>query len=603
MTGSDPTPARRASAEHQAVRLTWGISLGAMAVTAQLVLVWGFEFFPSVDGPAHVHLAHAMYQSLKGDPFYGALVEFNSHFNPNILTQGMLIALMAVAPPFVAEKIWLTLYFASFTVAAGYAVSGISRSSLCLLPLFLFCSISFPLAFGFYNFSFSTVVFLAWFGYWWRHRNAPSASVAVGHAAFAITAYATHIFAFLVTLFGIGTVVLASVILAISRDPKGSLARPREWSRSLLSQSLPPLLGSLPVLAACIHFLFFRIRSGTAAGAAGLSIPLPDRFFGFVTAETFAPYDRTEESVAVGFVVVLLLLMAYLLPRRKEQGSDAPLAVCFGAFLLFYLVIPEQWVVRWMPSRFLPLVFVVLLLWLAALVPASVRRAHWWTMSALGMALLLGSLLVRIEVFAKLDGLYQEYASAAPYVAENSTLIGLRLQNRYQDRSFPSKRDVFIQAGSRLASIRHSVELKNFQGQSNDHPIQFRPGIGATPALGGDPAITSVPPRIRLMEYERRTGRAIDYVLLCGFRDAVEDQRAFSKIDAQLRGNYSLVFTSQPTGFVHVYARCSANGPACTERAFGSGTGDDAASMAGTQHGGSVSNSLVPSRWRRADLR
>lgn len=149
-----------------------------------------------------------------------------------------------------------------------------------------------------------------------------------------------------------------------------------------------------------------------------------------------------------------------------------------------------------------------------------------------------------------------------PHIAENSTLIGLRLHNRLQGRPFPANVDVLIQASSRIASLRHSVDLKNFQGQSSDHPIQFRPGVAATAALGGNAAITALPPRVDLMAYERQTGRPIDYVLLYGFRDAVEDKDALARLDAQLRENYRLIYVSEPRGFVHLYSRSAATRPA-----------------------------------------
>jgi hypothetical protein len=222
-------------------------------------------------------------------------------------------------------------------------------------------------------------------------------------------------------------------------------------------------------------------------------------------------------------------------------------------------MMPQQWIVRWMPSRFQPLVFVTLLLWLAALMPVSMKHWHWKVIGASGLMLLLVSVAVRFEIFARLNGYYREYASAAPYIAKNSTLIGLRLHDRLQGQPFPANVDVLIQAGSRIASLRHSVDLKNFQGQSNDHPIQFRPGVSATAALGGDRAITALPPRLKLMDYERQTGQPIDYVLFYGFRDAVADKDALARIDAQLREDYRLIYVSKPRELVHLYARNAGN--------------------------------------------
>jgi hypothetical protein len=133
-------------------------------------------------------------------------------------------------------------------------------------------------------------------------------------------------------------------------------------------------------------------------------------------------------------------------------------------------------------------------------------------------------------------------------------------------KPFPAFKAVFIQAGSRLATERHAVDLKNFQGQSSDHPVQFRPGVAATRPLGGDSALTSRPPTIDLMAYERQTGRAIDYVLTYGYPAAVGDTSALARLNAQILANYRLEVVSEPTGFVRLYSRLPTGGRGGEER-------------------------------------
>lgn len=533
----------------------WALTLAAISVVAQLALVWAFEFFPSVDGPAHVHLAHSFVEALRGDPFYSELIELNRHLNPNLATQSILVVLMAIFPPFVAEKIWLTLYFLTFALAAAYALHGINRRSLCLLPLAVFCSISFPLAFGFYNFSFSVVVFLAWFGYWWRNRQSAHLRVVLGHGALSILALSTHVFAFVVTLTAIGVATAASVVSETHRRWQMKAARAQPWHRQLLHHALPPALGSLPALLAALYFLFYRFGSRTVGGATNIGFTHTDRLTDLVTASSFAPYDRLESFATISFVLASIFLLAFLLRHRDSTTNGDPLAACFAVFFILYLLMPEQWIVRWMPARFQPLVFIALFLWLAALISASLSLKHWKSIGVVGIVLVLASVALRFPSFTRLNDYYQELASTAPHIAKNSTLIALRLHHRMHDKPFPAKVDVLIQAGSRLATARHSVDLKNFQGQSSDHPIQFRTGISATAALGGDRAITSLPPQIKLMNYERQTGRAIDYVILYGFRDAVANKDALAQLDAQLDATYRLIYTSRPRGLTQLYAR------------------------------------------------
>jgi hypothetical protein len=260
---------------------------------------------------------------------------------------------------------------------------------------------------------------------------------------------------------------------------------------------------------------------------------------------------------ALGFVLVLLILLAFFLHNGRGLRESLPLAAGFAIFLALYFMLPFQWIVRWMPARFQPFVFIMLLLWLAALAPDGIRRLHRRTIAAVGLTILLASTTIKAGAFERLNGYYEEYASAAPHIVRNSTLIGLRLHNSLDGRPFPAKAPVLIQACSRIASERHSMDLKNFQGQAREHPILFRPGVGATAALGGNQAMTARPPRLDLMGYERQTGRAIDYVMLYGYREAVADQAALEKLDVQLRAHYRRVYVSAPSGFVQLYVRQS----------------------------------------------
>src|SRR5690606_9529493 len=231
------------------------------------------------------------------------------------------------------------------------------------------------------------------------------------------------------------------------------------------------------------YFLFGRFGSLTASGASNLQFDGLRRIQAFLAGTSFAPWDDVEFMAAAVLAPVLVAAALLLLRKSPNARRSLPLAACFVAFFVLYLAMPPQWLVRWMPPRFQPLVFVVLLLWLAALVPPSIKPWHWKLAGVSGLALVLFSLVPRTQVFSQIDGWYREYASAAPHIAPDSTLVSIRLSNRLFGRPFPAKIDVLIQAGSTVASMRHAVDLKNFQGQSEGHPIRFKPGVGAAADL------------------------------------------------------------------------------------------------------------------------
>jgi hypothetical protein len=318
---------------------------------------------------------------------------------------------------------------------------------------------------------------------------------------------------------------------------------------------LPPLIGSIPEIAACLHFLLLRFGEKTAAGAEKLGTVSPSKLAQFFTASSLATYGPSEFLLSIVFLIASLVLLGALLWRGGKAKESLPIAACFAVFLVLYIVLPNQWIVRWMPPRFQPLVFVTLLLWLAALMPSVLRRIHWQAIAMTGIVILISVTLLRVEIFIKLNDYYRELASASPHIAANRSLIALRLHAEMDGRLFPAFKAVFLQAASRLATERHAVDLKNFQGNSSDHPIQFRPGVAATRPLGGNSALTDLPPSINLMAYERQTGRAIDYVLTYGYPAAVGDTDALARLNAQILASYRLDFVSEPTGFVRLYSR------------------------------------------------
>ncbi len=516
----------------------------AAALAAHLLLVWAFPFFPTIDGPAHVHLGYGMGRALAGDPFYAEFFRFNERVPPNLLAELALMALSWLVPPLVAEKILLSLYFTAFAAAAWFAVRAVQPAAAGVAVLLLYCSVSFPLAFGFYNFSFSTVLLLAWLGYWWRTRLTARPLVVVGHGAFAAVCYATHIFALGAALLAIGAVGLGVVVRdALGGVPDGPRGG-RWWRGFLRTHVLPPLAGSLPVLVLAAGFLLSR-GGQTRQAVADLGALHWERLAALLAGRSFAAYGVLDAVPAAAFVIVLAVAL-YLYARRGGRFHKAiPFGVGAAVFALVYLLMPSQVLVRWMPMRFQPLVFVMLLLWLAALTPP---RGASGRLAAVGLALVIAAGVVRWDAFARLNDRFGEFVSVADRVAPHSTLVALRLSDEGAGAG------PFIQAGSHLATLTDSVDLKNFQGMAPSHPIQFAPGRSAYGALGGDAAIVAVPPRVDLMAYERRTGRRIDYVLLWG-EPPSGGEDAVAALVEQVEANYDLVAVSRPRGLQRLYRR------------------------------------------------
>ena len=435
-----------------------------LALTLQLALVWSFDFFPTVDGPAHAHLAYGMAEAASGNAFYADYFTLNDSFPPNLLTELSLFLMMRIFPPLVPEKILLTIYFVTFAVAATLALRSIEPASTPLSLFVFMCSISFPLGFGFYNFSFSTVLLLAWLAYWYSTRNSIRLHVAAGHLVFSFACYATHIFALGVSLLAISAICVGLIMRHLFPDKAGG-ARNYEWWRHFLrTHVLPPILGSIPALLLASHFLFQHLSYSNLKSAGAADLGIGARLLAFISGYSLAFFSQPERVVVTLFSVLIIMFVYHFARRGGRFRESLPFACAAMIFLLVYLIIPSRLIVRWMPFRFMPLVFVMMILWLATLLPRdySMRK-----LTVAGLAFFFLVTVARFSEFTRLNNRFEEFISVSDNIPPHSTLVALRLSRGGRSP------DPFFQAGSYLATITQSVDLKNFQGQARHHPIQF----------------------------------------------------------------------------------------------------------------------------------
>ena len=521
------------------------------ALSAQLILVWGFEFFPTIDGPAHVHLAYGLKEAYAGNEFYADYFKFNDHIAPNLFTELFLFAVVWLVNPFAAEKALLSVYFIGFGVASVYLTKAVNQRASHLALFLFFLSINFNVWFGFYNFSFSMVLIMLWLDYWLRHKDKSGWKIIIVNTLFSLAAYFTHLFAFLGGILAIFSVGSGVVIQQFSQETgkyNNGLALKKINIKGMLGMFVPVILGSLPVILLALHYLSGRlepeaISSGVVKAASG-GIYI-EKLIHLFSGDVLGLYSLQERISAGLFLVLLLSLVLLLVRRHPDYRAAFPFFWGLLIFLLLYMILPFWLMVRWMPLRFLTFVYVMGILWFIALVPRDVDTRNYAYMV---LFLFMITSYFRYDIFHHLNSRYQEFVSVKDSIKPNSTLVALRL-SKQGEGSGP-----FIQVGSHLATLTQSVDLKNFQGQSKEHPIQFISGRSAYAALGGDSAITAVPPHVNIMAYEQATGRAIDYILLWGETPEFFETEA-DALRKYIESHYELIKISGPLGLQYLYEK------------------------------------------------
>ena len=125
-------------------------------VLIHLIPIWGFDYFPSQDGPAHIENASIIRNYHHPDrSILRTYYTFNKKFTPTWFGHLILVGLMYIVPAITAEKIFLTLYVILFPISVRYALSAMRSDNSFLAYLSFPFIYNYTLHLGFYSFCLS----------------------------------------------------------------------------------------------------------------------------------------------------------------------------------------------------------------------------------------------------------------------------------------------------------------------------------------------------------------------------------------------------------------------------------------------------------------
>jgi hypothetical protein len=301
-----------------------------VGIFANLVPIWVPTVVGSMDGPIHMGAAADLLHFLTA-PASPARAHLAPLFFPvpNLTPELAYTTLLAILPPTLAEKVFLTGYVVAFTLAFRYAILSVDRRMGWLTVFAIPLTLSVAFAFGLFNYVWSLVPFLLVTGYVLRHR----ADLRPRHAAvlgvlLAIT-YLTHLVSYVEALLAVATVVGMDALAELR-------ARPRALGHVVRTR-LPIALAVAPSVIVAAIFLIGNGAEGSDYRRALVTLVagLPSFAWPLVT------FDRKEIAFTTVLGVTLGgLTVAALLARRRAwtlRPSDSLLVATVlstGAYLL-----------------------------------------------------------------------------------------------------------------------------------------------------------------------------------------------------------------------------------------------------------------------------
>ncbi len=414
-------------------------TLFGLLVVAQLVPVWIVPRFVTQDGPSHLENANIL-RLYTATPLYREYFRINHALVPNWFGHLVEAALLEIAPPSVAEKIFIAAYVVVFALGARAVVRAFRPEAewhaVLVLPLTLNCL----LLYGFLNFCWSVCFFLFFVAActerrrWW----------VVASIGFVL--YFSHILSWLIA-------AVVAVLIAIGR---------REWK-------------PLPALAPSAALVVCFLAAGSVAGnGAAVHVGFMQRWNALWRASTVV-FSYSDQALSACFGV-LVLGLAILMAVQRRWNFWALIAALMLA--LYFVSPPQSGAGLYVLERLNVYALLALVLWIAIAARTTPERVFLFA-GTVAVVLALVFNVARLQ--RRINGEMSEYMSVSQAVPGESTLLPVQydsrgpgvLQSLY---GFPMRH-----AAGYIAVERRALNLDNYEAQTPLFPLVFRddrnPGI------------------------------------------------------------------------------------------------------------------------------
>lgn len=424
----------------------------ALTALGCVLPLWTTPAVPTQDGPSHVYNAWVI--ANLADAELGLARHFEIvPWAPNWGGVGPLVPLVAVLPPLLAEKIFLSLLVVAFVLGAQRLVARCGGDALIAAALagVLVHGLLFVMGFSGYLLALCAGFFLAASAA--RSGSAPpereTARLLAASAAFGLLFF-VHLLGALLAA-GLWLLVVAAPVL--ERQRLGPVLR-----RASPVLVLAPLVASH--LRRDIPPVFPPFRDDPR-GPWGRLLEIGDGFHW----QALADRDRSA-----GLGLTLLVLVLLVLRQRRAVRAPAParaLLLGAAASLVAFLFVP--WASgggALLPERFVPLAFLLPVAWATS---AELPGHRYWRAAAFG---LLGFVLVlRAVQYREWGALSLELARQRPPVAAGSVLVAA---GRIDAGTVANP---LFHAWGRLALEARGVALDDYEAAMPRglFPVAFRP--------------------------------------------------------------------------------------------------------------------------------
>lgn len=433
----------------------------AVILLANLYPVLSVNYFPTVDGPAHLYNAKVISELwLQPDSPLSEYYRFNPSFSPNWSGHALLAVLLMVMSASWAEKVVLLFYLIGFPLGLRYLFRSSKVKNIWLLYLAFPFTYSYLFHYGFYNYHIGLVLYFFAIGLWFRKEGSASIAGFLQQMTLATLISLSHPFVFMLYLTSIAVFNLQSIISLFSTDRINGKKAFR-W-----------LIYQFGFLCLGVVFTTMFLISDESFERSVRNIPFNDLIISIkylmpIKGIEVDAYDVISRSLLVIFSMLVLFAGLDLMKRsmlRTNSGSYNYLRWTLLLILVTVLLfsVPDYFGTAGFISARLMWFFFILLI----ICTASLKVPRWLSGLAFMVSIIITVWNINHNSVAirKASNVAAQLVEASKEIDSYSTV--LPITNR---ESKP-----FVHVVSYIGANRPMIQLYNYEANLSYFPLRWR---------------------------------------------------------------------------------------------------------------------------------
>jgi len=515
------------------------------------------KYYITGDGASHTYNAKVLFDMVTGQSkeFYKEFYKVNRHIDPNWSSHIIIGFFTRFAPAWLADKLFQILYVLVFCFGFRYLIRSISKENTFLSFLFFPFLFTLPFQQGFYNYCLGLALLFWAVGFYITfRRKIYSPIVQLILSVLVLSVSLAH------GMPGIYAMMIISIIWLITHWKKIKLL-----SLNFIFNHIARLaVIFMPSILLIVMFIAKR-GFGTTPHSKTYWQKLLD-FLTMWTSQSTRDVEVIPAMMSLVLVVVFSVLVFFKKDRRTFQLARGGkllknLSYVFLAFAVFtffsYITAPGT--VGGAGSieirlAFLPPLF--LLLFLACKQWLELQKAIFilasFVISVFFLAVRLPSVMLANQVG-------QEIMTGIDYIKDESVVLNLH----YDDWQITAAGDSIFQNDNSFlhftdyygaSSNKHLVMLLNYEADINYFPVNWAAGKNPRESIN-NMYQGNYPPCGNFVNYEKQTGKKIDYILLQNWRDQFSKTPCTQKLLAQMNAEGFSKKYESPNQYIVVWGR------------------------------------------------